>query len=682
MDIPVLNDIVIIFGLAIAVLFLCHRLRVPAVVGFILTGIFVGPYGLGLVKAVHEVEIFAEVGVVLLLFTIGIEFSLERLLQIKKSVLVGGSLQVLLTFLATLFIARQFGQSFGEAVFIGFLVALSSTAIVLKLIQERAEVDSPHGRTTLGILIFQDIIIVPMILVTPLLAGATGNVWETLFFLLAKGIGIILLVMVSARWIVPQVLYQIARTRNQELFLLSVIVICLGVAWLTSRVGLSLALGAFLAGLIISESEYSHQALGNILPFRDVFTTFFFVSIGMMLDIGFFFQQPGSILLIALSVLVLKAIVAIFVTILLGFPLRTAILVGLALSQIGEFSFILSRTGLEYGLLAGDIYQMFLAVSILSMAATPFIITLAPRLADIIIRLPLPKRLISGFYPVSEIEVVDKKDHLIIIGFGVNGRNVARAARVAGIPYVIIEMNPETVRSEQAKGETIYYGDATQEAVLQHTNIKEARIVVIAINDPTATRRIVEIIRRLNPKVYLIVRTRYLQEMKPLYELGADEVIPEEFETSVEIFTRVLRKYFIPRDEIERLVNEVRADGYEMFRSLSNTSPSLFDLKLQLHDVDVSTFRILPGSPLIGKTLAEIDLRRRYGISVVAILRDSQVLSNPGADMLLQCNDVLFVLGSSEKIAEAINIFSGPDKRKERKKGVGEGGTSKKLEAL
>ncbi len=337
MQIPLLNDIVIIFGLAIAVLFICHRLRVPTVVGFLLTGIFVGPYGLGLIKAVHEVEILAEIGVVLLLFTIGIEFSLQRLLQIKKSILLGGSLQVLLTFLATLFIARHFGQAFGEAVFIGFLVALSSTAIVLRLIQERAEVDSPHGRTTLGILIFQDVIIVPMILVTPLLAGATGNLGESLFVLLGKGIGIILLVIVSARWIVPQLLYQIARTRNQEIFLLSVVVICFGVAWLTSKAGLSLALGAFLAGLIISESEYSHQALGNILPFRDVFTTFFFVSIGMMLDVGFLFQQPGFIVLIALSVLVLKAIIAGSVTILLRFPLRTGILVGSALGQMVNF---------------------------------------------------------------------------------------------------------------------------------------------------------------------------------------------------------------------------------------------------------------------------------------------------------------------------------------------------------
>ena len=666
MEIPLLNDIVIIFGLSIGILFICHRLRVPTIVGFLLAGILAGPYGLGLVKAVHEVEILAEIGVVLLLFTIGIEFSLQRLLQIKKSVLMGGSIQVLLTFFVAFVIARQLGQPVGNSIFIGFLISLSSTAIVLKLLQERAEVDSPHGRTALGILIFQDIIIVPMILVTPLLAGATGNAGKSVLVLIAKGIGIIGLVIVSAKWIVPRVLYQIARTRSQELFLLSIIVICLAVAWATSSAGLSLALGAFLAGLIISESEYSHQALGNILPFRDVFTSFFFVSIGMLLDVGFLFRQPGSIALITLSVLVLKSIIACFATVLLGFPFRTSILVGLALSQVGEFSFILSKTGVEHGLFAGNIYQMFLAFSILSMAATPFIITLAPRLADTILRLPVPKRLVSGIYPISETKVVDRKDHLIIIGFGVNGRNVARAARFAGIPYAIIELNPETVKSEQAKGEPIYYGDATQETVLQNANIKNARIVVVAINDPTATRRITEVIRRISPKVHLIVRTRYLQEMKPLYELGADEVIPEEFETSMEIFTRVLTKYLIPRDEIERLLAEVRADGYEIFRSISKASASLSDLKLQLHDVDISTFRIAQGSPLIGKTLAQIELRRRYSVSVVAIRRDSQILSNPGADTLLHSNDVLFVLGPSEKISEAINTFSSSNKGDER----------------
>ena len=661
MELPLLNDIVIIFALAITALFICYRLRVPALVGYLLTGIFVGPYGFGLVKAVHEVEILSEIGVVLLLFTIGIEFSLERLLQIRKSVLIGGSLQVVFTSGATFFIARRFFQAFGEAAFIGFLVALSSTAIVLKLIQERAEVDSPHGRTTLGILIFQDIIIVPMILVTPFLAGAIGNSVESVVALLAKGTGIIVFVFAGAKWIIPQLLYQVAKTRSRELFILSIVLICLAVAWMTSSAGLSLALGAFLAGLIISESEYSHQALGNVLPFRDVFTSFFFVSIGMLLDIGFVFRQPGTIVVTVLGILVLKSISACFTAVLLGLPLRTSILVGLALSQVGEFSFILSRSGVEYNLISGNIYQMFLSVSVITMALTPFIITLAPRMADIALKLPLPKKLIFGFFPVSEKRVEGKKNHLIIIGFGINGRNVARAARLSGIPYIVIEMNPETVRQERAKDEPIYYGDSTQEVVLERANLKEARIVVAAINDPASTRRITEIIQRLNPKVHLIVRSRYLQEMKPLYELGADEVIPEEFETSVEIFTRVLAKYLIPRDEIERLVAEIRSDGYEMFRSLSRDSSSFSDLSLQLPDVEICALRVVEKSFLVGKSLAELELRKKYRVTVLAIRRNSQILSNPDGNIPFCEGDLFFVLGTPDRIAEVACLLKNPE---------------------
>jgi len=660
MEIPLLKDILIILGPTIFVLFICHRLRVPTVVGFLLTGIIVGPYGIGLIGAIHEVEIFAEIGVVLLLFTIGIEFSLERLLQIRKSVLLGGSLQVFLTFWATFLISKQFGRAFGESVFIGFLVSLSSTAIVLKLLQERAEIDSPHGNTTLGILIFQDIIVVPMILITPLLTGATGHISESLLVLLAKGICIILFVIVSAKWIVPYILYQIARTRNHEIFLLSVVVMCFGVAWMTSWAGLSLALGAFLAGLIISESEYSHEALGNILPFRDVFTCFFFISIGMLLDVGFLFQRPVLIALSVLCVLVLKSIIAGSVAITLGFPLRTGILVGLALGQIGEFSFILSRAGVEHGLLAGNIYQVFLAVSILSMAATPFIMTLAPRLADVALRLPFPKKLISGLAPVNKKGVSERKDHLIVIGFGVTGRHLAQAARMMGITYVIVEMNPETVRAEKSKGEPIYYGDATQKAILQHASIQNARIAVVAINDPTATRRITEIVRRLSPKVHLIVRSRFLQEMMPLHELGADEVIPEEFETAVEIFTRVLAKYLIPKDEIEEFVAVVRSDGYKMLRNISREAASFSDLKLQLPDVEISSLRIGVQSSIAGKSLSQIELRKRYGITVLAIRRDSKILSNPDGDAQLFANDILFVLGPPEKIAVVTGLFRNP----------------------
>jgi CPA2 family monovalent cation:H+ antiporter-2 len=658
MGLPLLSDIVIIFGLTIMVLFVFNRLRIPAVVGFLLTGVLAGPYGLGLIKAVHEVEVLAEIGVVLLLFAIGMEFSLKALLRIKKSVLLGGSLQVLLTILVTFFLASlQIGRTFGESLFIGFLVSLSSTAIVLKIIQGKAEMDSPHGQTSLAILIFQDLIVVPMMLFTPLLAGMEGEIGQSLLILLAKGAGVIVMVILSAKWIVPQLLYQIARTRSSELFLLTVVVLCFAIAWLTSSVGLSLALGAFLAGLIISESEYSYQALGSILPFRDVFTSFFFVSIGMLLDVGFLFESLPRVVTIVLIILTLKTLTAGFAAFLLGFPLRTALLVGLTLAQVGEFSFVLARSGVTQGFLAGDIYQLFLAVSVVTMAVTPFISSVAPYVTDSVMRLPIPSRLKSGLYPLEREKKASKNDHLVIIGFGVNGRNLNRAATVAGIPHVIVDMNPETVRQERKSGKPIFYGDATQETVLHHAGIHAARVVVVAISDAAATRRIIEIVRRLNPKVQVIARTRFLKEVKPLFELGANEVVPEEFETSVEIFTRVLKKYLIPRDEIEKLISEVRSDGYQMFRSLSKDSLSFSDLTLNLPDIEISTLRVCERSPVDGKSLAQVELRKRYGVSILAIRRGERVLSNPGADMQLLGNDVVVALGTPDKIAVAMGLF-------------------------
>ena len=621
MPVPILTDLVIIFGLSLVVLFVCHHFRVPVTVGFILTGILAGPHLLGLVKAVHEVEMLAEIGVILLLFTIGVEFSFANLLQIRQSVLVAGPIQVAATCLAGLFLSLQFGKSRPEAVFIGFLMSLSSTAIVLKLLQERAEVDTPHGRTSLGILIFQDVIIVPMMLLVPLLSGASEDIGLSFLILLAKGVIIIALVIASAKWVVPHVLYQIARTGNRELFMLSIVLICTAVAWLTAQAGLSLALGAFLAGLIVSETEYSHQALGNILPFRDVFASFFFISIGMLLDVEFLLKNPGIISLLTLGVLLIKAIMAGSAALCLKFPLRTAILTGLALCQVGEFSFILSKVGVSQGLFSGNSYQLFLDVTILTMVATPLMIALAPRAADFILRWPLPQKLKLGSHLTEEIGKSIPGDHLIIVGFGVNGRNLARAAKAGGIPYVIIEMNPETVRRERNSGEPISYGDATQEEILIHANIKEARIIVVVINDPAAVRRITTLAYRLNPKAHIIVRTRYINELQSLFELGADDVVPEEFETSVEIFTLVLKKYLVPREKIERLISEVRANCYMLFRGIFKGLEAFASLPNHLHDVDISTFRLAKGAPLAGKSLAQMELRKKFGVTVLAVHR-------------------------------------------------------------
>jgi len=659
MPIQLLNDIIVIFLISIIAIFAGHRLRIPVVVGFLATGVVAGPHGLRLVQEVEQIEVLAEVGVVLLLFAIGIEFSFDKLLRIKRPTLVGGPLQVAITFLATAFIGVEVGLPLNESILAGFLVALSSTAVVLKILQERDEVDSPHGGTALGMLIFQDIAVVPMMLFVPLLAAeeSTGLTMP-LLLMLAKGAGIIMLVILGAKLIVPALLYQVVRLRSSELFLLAVILICLSVAWLSYSAGLSLALGAFLAGLIISESEYSYQALGNIIPFRDVFTSFFFVSIGMLLDVGFFIERAELVFAAALGVLVLKAVIAGGVSVLLGYPARTGVLAGLALAQIGEFSFILSKTGLDSGILGRSEYQLFLAVSVLTMAATPFVIAGSPKAADLLYRLPLPEKLKAG-HPFAAIPE-KRENHLVIIGYGFVGRTLARAARVGELSYLILEMNPEKVRGERANGEPIHYGDATQEMILRHADVDAARVVVDAVSDVMATRRIVEMVRKINPKVYIMARVRYLDEAAACYDLGADEVIPEEFETSVEIFSRVLSKYLVPRIEIDKMIVEVRSLGYDMFRNAEIEPGKISDLRRYLPNVEIVTVKVEEKAPAVGKTLADLELRKKLGVNALGILRDSGNILNPTSETEIEAGDVLLVLGTSEQISKSRHLFRDP----------------------
>jgi CPA2 family monovalent cation:H+ antiporter-2 len=592
---------------------------------------------------------------VLLLFTIGIEFSFKNLLELKKQFFIGGSLQVALTFAAAFIITMVVGVSVNTAIMAGFLVSLSSTAIVLRLLQEKDEIDSPHGRIIVGILIFQDVISVPMMLLIPFLSGSSGSLLQSIPLLLLEVVGLVVLVIIGTVWLVPKVLYRVARTRSQELFMLSVVVILLAMAWLTSSIGLSLALGAFLAGLIISESQYSHQALGGILPFRYVFTSFFFVSIGMLLDIRFVLANPVVILLAVVVVILVKAFLAGGTTIAMGYQMRSAVLVGFALSQVGEFSFILSKLGVDNGLLSQDMYQFFLATSILTMALSPFLINLSPRISDVICRLPLPRRFIADTCEARSTSTT-AKDHLVIIGYGLNGRNLARAAKSAKVPYAIIEMNPDTVAAEKAKGEPIHYGDATNEKVLEHVNISEARTVVIAISDANATRRITTAVREMNPNVHIIVRTRYLKEMGPLYEMGANEVVPEEFETSLEIFARVLKKYLVPRDQVDSLTSELRSESYEALRKRQN-GYTLSDLNAPVWNTEVNTIQIKDGSAVAGKTIKETELRKKHGVTILLVKRGEETIYNPDADTLLLGGDTVFAFGEPGKLSKALALF-------------------------
>lgn len=565
MEVPIIKEIVIIFTLSIGVLLICHRLKLPAVVGFLVTGVLCGPHGLGLVRGVEDVQDLATIGIVLLLFTVGMEFSIKNIVRYKTYFFGGGMLQVFATVFATVAIAKGLlDRTWGEAIFIGFLVSLSSTAIVLRVLDDRAETDSPHGRLILGVLIFQDIIAVPMMLLIPALAGAGEEFDMNHLYEFGKGIGILIVMAMLAFRGVPKLLYYVTKTRNRELFSLSVLTVCFAVAWVTNSIGLSLSLGAFLAGLVISESEYSDEAVGNVLPFQEIFTSFFFVSMGMLLDISFVVEQPFLIFGIAAFVLLLKTFLASGTAIMLGMPLRSAVIAGMALSQVGEFSFVLAHTGITLGLTSNYNYQLFLAVSLLTMGVTPSLMFFSEKVAVLLGKLPFPQKMKMGAHYSSDANVGDKVEgHIIIAGFGLRGRQLARAAKAAGLPYIILEMNPETVKSEKKKGEPIRYGDPAHPSVLLHAGIRKAKTVAVVINDPVAAMQIVRAAKGLNPDVYVITRTRYFLEVERLFQAGADDVIPDEFGSSLEIFTRVLQKAEVPQNDLTNCVNELRAEGYE-----------------------------------------------------------------------------------------------------------------------
>jgi CPA2 family monovalent cation:H+ antiporter-2 len=653
-----LTDLLIIFGLSIPVVFTFSKLKIAPLVGFLLAGILAGPFGFGLIREIGNIEFLAEIGVVLLLFTIGLEFSLRELLKLRRIVLLGGGLQVFITSVIVAIIFVWLGYSPEAAVFMGLIVSLSSTAIVLKLLQEKGEIYSSHGRIALGILIFQDIAAVLIIILAPLLTGETGA-GNVLFELAFRGIGLVLLTLISARYVVPFLLYQVAKTRNSELFLLSIVVIGLSVAWISSMAGLSLALGAFLAGLIISDSEYAAQALGNVIPFRDMFMSIFFISTGMLLNLDVVRTHLLLIISATILVLFLKTFVNALTTFLIGFPLHTMLLVGFSLAQIGEFSLITANVGFGSGILSREIYQEFLAVTVLSMVLTPFFMELGYHSVDFSQGLPLPKMFLYDRYRDFLDEGQEKRheNHVIIVGFGINGRNVGIAAQKASIPYLIIEINPETVRYEKLKGEPIIFGDAGQKAVLEHAGIRAAKSVVITAGDPVSARRIIEVTRRLNPDVHIIARTHFLNEIDGFYAIGADEVISDEFESSIEIFSRVLNRYLIPGNEIEAMSTQLRADHYQMLRSPEIRRKSICELALDFSDVEIRSIRIGKHSEAAGRTLGNLDLRNKYGVSILAISRNHRLMYDLGAETELNPDDILLLFSPPEKLEEIRELF-------------------------
>ncbi|MFZ0454803.1 MAG: cation:proton antiporter, partial [Ignavibacteriaceae bacterium] len=428
----VIRDLVVILLVSIPIIFIFKKIHIPSIVGFLIAGMIIGPHGLQLISELNEINIMAEVGVILLLFTIGLEVKLEKLIEMKKFLMVSGGLQVLTTLIFSTLIFSFFDFPLNESIFLSMLISLSSTAIVLKILSDRQQLEAPHGRISLSILIFQDLAIVPMFLFLPVLSSGGKLSFLEISLQMVYAFGAVAIIILLAKFLMPKILYQLAKLRMREVFTIGVVLLLLGTAYLTHALGLSFALGAFIAGLILSESDFSHQVVSEVLPFKDLFNSIFFISIGLLLNIHFLITYPLILIGIAAGIIFLKSFIVIGIVKIMRYPLRIAILTGFGLAQIGEFSFILSQAGLNFNLISNEYYNAFLASSIFTMLLTPFLFQLSPIIV----------RAFGTFEPVKIKEPKGLSNHVIIVGFGLNGRNLARVLKETGIHYTVIELNP------------------------------------------------------------------------------------------------------------------------------------------------------------------------------------------------------------------------------------------------
>ena len=649
-----LELLLILVGLSIPIVALAHRLRLPPLVGFFAAGALIGPHGIGLIHGTEQIELLSELGVALLLFAVGLELSLSHVRQWARTVFVGGGMQVAATLGAGAAAAVVLGVAPRQALFYGALAAMSSTAIVTKAYADRAELDTPHGRSVISILLFQDICILPLMLLLPLLAlgdsaGSSG------LLELARGLAVMAALVVGGRYLVRWALDRVVLFRDRDLFTLCVSFFGIGAAVVTSAAGFSIAIGAFIAGLLVSESEYGLQALSDVLPFRALFSGIFFTSLGMLLDIPAVLAELPLLLLLGVAVAGVKAAIVAGVVVALGGMLRTAVVSGLSLAQIGEFSILLAAAGLPLGLFREGDYQLFLSTAVLSMMATPLFIHYA---------VPLAERVAARFAssgpsgaPATDSALGRLAGHTIVVGYGLAGRYLARVLTAAGIPCAVIDQNPALVRRAREDGMAAVYGDGTQPAMLEHVRLREARIVVFTIASPADERRGAAVARKLSRAVRIVVRTRYIRASDDLLELGANHVVVEEFEASIELFARALDSYEIPINRIWREVESVRREHYGLLRGKAAPDLRLDALQhLGIRDA-IELVEVEQRAAAIGGNATSLELRRRTGAVQLAVIRDGRPIYRRAPDFHYRAGDTVVLVGNPASLERALKLF-------------------------
>jgi CPA2 family monovalent cation:H+ antiporter-2 len=590
----VLGELVLVLGAALFAAALLRRAHVPSVVAFMSAGIAIGPGGLGLVEDRHQIEVLAEIGVVLLLFGVGLKISLRELVALKLYVFGAGTAQIVLTTLLALGAALWIGLDTGPAVGVAFVVALSSTALVLRLLEERGEGDAPFGRLMLGILIAQDLAIVPIFFVLPLLAGSDGGGAQELLLASAQAAVVLVGVALGTRLLFPWLAERAVRAGSRELFTLVTAVAVFGTALAAAEFGLSMALGAFLAGVVVSGSEYSQRIVAEIEPFRDAFNSLFFVSIGMLVDLRLWGSSFAMLAAIAVGIVLLKVVALLAVA---PFALRGALLalpVVAGLAHVGEFSFVIAHELSRRRILSPDEYGVLLGAAVPTMMLAPFALSGARAL--------MRRRSREG--PLETTGGGGAEGHAIVVGYGVAGRRVAGLLGRLGVDAMIVELNLDTARRLKKEGVPVVWGDATRRAVLEGAGLAEARALVVTVPDPAQCRATVELARRLAPSLRIVVRTRYVLEVEGLLALGADEVVTDEYETALELAGRVLASFGTSESAIERGKAELRIDSARSLRGAGEHSIASGALRAMLVHVGAEELLVPEGSPIAGASLA------------------------------------------------------------------------------
>ncbi|HEU4402619.1 MAG TPA: cation:proton antiporter, partial [Candidatus Polarisedimenticolia bacterium] len=604
----------------------------------------------------------AEIGVMLLMFTLGLEFDTRYFLRIKKVALGGGGLQILLTVLFAVGAGLLFGWPARTSLFLGCIVALSSTAVVLKSLMQQGLLDTLPGRLSVGILILQDLSVVPMMILLPIAGGSPGRVALELAVAVARAALLLAITFVLSRYLMPRFLHLIASGRSQELFLLVTLSICLGMAWLSHALGVSYALGAFLAGLILGGSEYAHQMTADLIPFRDVFSGVFFVAMGMLLDPAYVVAAWPAILVVLWIIVVGKTAITAAAVGWFGYPPPIALQVGINLAQVGEFSFLIASMGARSGLISESDYQVAIAASIMSMSLAPLLTRISPWLASAAARasggwLPGWDRLTES----DRVEAAGTEEplsgHIVILGYGTVGRTLGDVLMSNKVPFTALEIDPTLVREARRRGHPIRYGDANSDELLRRAGVDRARILVITLPDQVMARSIVKRARRMNAGVYILVRGRRGAEDVDLYHDGADEVIHETFEVGVEILARILRRFNVSKQAIERQIGRLRSGRYEVFRREDFAPLPLGDVRRTLDTLRVEFLEIPPGSPLIGRSLRDAGIRESTGALVLAVVRDGATVHSPEAWFVLQEADTILVSGAVEQVSQAEDLL-------------------------